>query len=53
VKDLYPKFNEKLNRFESMEERLSNMIVTKLGGTAPAVGDPRLTALTLYLKTLP
>jgi cytochrome c len=52
VKDLYPKFNEKLNRFESMEERLSSMIVTKLGGAAPAAGDPRLTDLTLYLKTL-
>jgi cytochrome c len=52
VQDMYPKFNEKLNRFESMEERLSNMIVTKLGGTAPAVGDPRITDLTLYLKSL-
>lgn len=52
VKDLYPKYNEKLNRYESMEERLSSMIVTKLGGAPPAVGDPRLTDLTLYLKSL-
>jgi len=52
VKDLYPKYNEKLNRFESMEERLSGMIVTKLGGAQPAIGDPRITDLTLYLKSL-
>lgn len=52
VKDLYPKYNEKLNRYESMEERLSTMITTKLGGAPPAIGDPRLTDLSLYLKSL-
>jgi cytochrome c len=52
VKDQYPKYNEKLNRYESLEERLSGMVVTKLGGAPPAVGDPRLTDLTLYLKSL-
>ena len=52
VKELYPKYNETLNRYESMEERLSGMIVTKLGGAPPASGDPRITDLTLYLKSL-
>lgn len=52
VKEQYPKYNEKLNRYESMEERLSTMIVTKLGGPAPAAGDPRLTDLVLYLNSL-
>jgi cytochrome c len=52
VKDLYPRYDEKANRYESLEERLASMIVTKLGGAAPAVGDPRLTDLTIYLKSL-
>lgn len=52
VKDLYPKYNEKLNRYESMEERLSSMIVTKLGGTPPTAGDQRLSDLAFYLKSL-
>lgn len=52
VKDLYPKYNETLNRYESMEERLSSMIVTKLGGTPPPAGDQRLSDLALYLKSL-
>jgi cytochrome c len=52
VKDLYPRYDEKSNRYESLEERLTTMIVTKLGGAAPAIGDPRLTDLTIYLKSL-
>ena len=52
VKDLYPKYSEALNRYESMEERLSGMIVTKLGGAPPAVGDPKLSDLIFYLKSL-
>jgi len=52
VKDLYPKYNEQLNRYESMEERLSSMIVTKLGGAPPAVGDQRVSDLGFYLKSL-
>ena len=52
VKDLYPKYNEKLNRYESMEERLATMIVDKLGGAPPAVGDQRISDLTFYLKSL-
>ena len=52
VKDLYPKYNEQLNRYESMEQRLSSMIVTKLGGAPPTAGDPRLSDLAFYLKSL-
>jgi hypothetical protein len=52
VKDLYPRYDEKTNRYESLEERLTTMIVTKLGGAAPAAGDPRLSDLTIYLKSL-
>lgn len=52
VKDLYPKYNEQLGRFESMEERLSSMIVTKLGGAPPAVGDQRVSDLGFYLRSL-
>ena len=52
VKDLYPKYDEKLNRYQSLEERLSSMIVTKLGGIPPPAGDQRLSDLIFYLKAL-
>jgi cytochrome c553 len=52
VKDLYPKYNEQSNRYESIEERLSSMIVTKLGGAPPTAGDQRLSDLAFYLRSL-
>ena len=52
VKELYPKYSETLNRYESMEERLSGMIVTKLGGAPPASGDLADHRPHLYLKSL-
>ena len=52
VKDQYPKFNPELGRFESIDERVAGMISRKLGGEAPALGDERLGALVLYLRSL-
>ena len=52
VKELYPRYDEKSNRYESLEERLSTMIVSKLGGAAPTVGDQRVSDLGIYLKSL-
>ena len=52
VEEKYPKYDEKLNRYESLEERLATMIVTKLGGAPPFAGDPRITDLGIYLTSL-
>jgi cytochrome c553 len=52
VKNLYPRYDEKTNRYESLEERLATMMVTKLGAAAPAIGDRRVGDLSSYLKSL-
>jgi hypothetical protein len=48
----YPKFDAKLGRLVSLQERLRMMIQTKLGGKELPLGDIRTVALEAYIKSL-
>jgi cytochrome c len=50
--DRYPKFDAKLGRLVSLQERLRTMIQSKLGGKELPLGDIRTVALEAYLKSL-
>jgi len=52
VKDKYPKFDKDLGRIVSLDEHLNYMVVKKMEGPALKVGDERIFALSLFIKSL-
>ena len=48
----HPKFDAKLGRLVSLQERLRVMIETKLDGKAPPLGDGRMVDLEAYITSL-
>jgi cytochrome c len=52
VADAYPKFDAKIGRHISLQERIDQMIVGQMGGKRLPLGDIRTVSLEAYLKSL-
>jgi cytochrome c len=52
VADAYPKFDAKVGRHISLQERIDQMIVGQMGGKRLPLGDIRTVSLEAYLKSL-